>query len=106
MITKQWLGHAAVAFGCVFLLSATASAVDNPTKAIPNGEKDKITGTIQGRDGDGMRVRIDDNSIVVVNLTDSTKIELKNGFLRGHKTMDPTVLVPGLRVDASGKGND
>jgi outer membrane protein OmpA-like peptidoglycan-associated protein len=106
MITKQALGHAAAAFGCVFLLSVTALAVDNPTKAIPNGEKEKITGTIQGRDGDAMRVRTDDNSIVVVNLSDSTKIELKNGFLRGHKTMDATVLVPGLRVEATGKGND
>jgi len=106
MITKQALSHAAATFGCILLLSVTALAVESPTKAIPSGEKDKITGTIQGRDGDNMRVRTDDNSVVVVNITDSTKVELKSGFLRGHKTMDATALVPGLRVEASGKGNE
>jgi len=93
--------------GCACLLAVSAKAVDNPTKAIPNGQKEKVTGTIQGRDGDSMRVRTDDNAIVVVNLTNETKVQLKSGlFHMGKKTMDVTSLVPGLRVDANGKGNE
>jgi outer membrane protein OmpA-like peptidoglycan-associated protein len=97
----------AVAIGCACLLTMTASAVENPTKAIPSGEKSKVTGIIQGRDGETMRVRTDDNSVVVVDLTNDTKVQLKKGLFHwSKKKMDVTTLVPGLRVDASGKGNE
>src|SRR5689334_24555180 len=93
--------------GCACLMTVTAKAVDSPTKAIPSGEKQKISGIIQGRDGDNMRVRTDDNSVVVVDLTSSTKVQLKSGlFHMGKKAMDVTSLVPGLRVEASGQGNE
>jgi outer membrane protein OmpA-like peptidoglycan-associated protein len=97
----------AAVFGCACVLAVTAKAVDSPTKAIPNGEKEKISGTIQGRDGETMRVRTDDNSVVIVDLTDSTKVQLKSGlFHMSKKAMDVTSLVPGLRVEAQGKGNE
>jgi len=97
----------AAAIGCACLLTVTAGAVENPTKAIPSGEKSKVTGTIQGRDGETMRVRTDDNSVVVVDLTNDTKVQLKKGLFHwSKKKMDVTALVPGLRIEASGKGNE
>ena len=97
----------AAVIGCACLMSLSASAVENPTKAIPNGEKSKVSGTIQGRDGETMRVRTDDNSVVVVDLTNDTKVQLKKGlFHLSKKSMDVTALVPGLRIEASGKGNE
>jgi outer membrane protein OmpA-like peptidoglycan-associated protein len=107
MRKQRAIGQLAAMFGCACLLAVSAKAVDNPTKAIPNGEKEKVAGIIQGRDGDNMRVRTDDNSIVAVNLTNTTKVQLKKGFLHmNKKAMDVTALVPGLRVEASGKGNE
>ncbi len=106
MSKQSSLRRIAIVFGCACLLTATAKAVDSPTKAIPSGQKDKINGTVQARDGETMRVRTDDNSIVVVDLTNDTKVQLKSGLFRGKKSMDVTALVPGLRVEASGKGND
>jgi outer membrane protein OmpA-like peptidoglycan-associated protein len=96
----------AAVLSCACFLAVAAKAVDSPTKAIPSGQKDKINGTVQSRDGSAMRVRTDDNSVVIVDVTDSTKVQLKGGLFRGKKTMDVTALVPGLRVEASGTGND
>ena len=45
--------------------------------------------------------------VVVVSITDDTKIERKKGkveFFR-HKDMDVTAMVPGLTIDAEGVGN-
>lgn len=107
MSNRLSIRQMAAALGCACLLTVTAKAVDSPTKAIPNGEKSKVSGTIQGRDGETMRVRTDDNSVVVVDLTNDTKVQLKKGlFHMSKKSMDVTSLVPGLRVEASGKGNE
>jgi outer membrane protein OmpA-like peptidoglycan-associated protein len=107
MSKRQGLRHLAAVVGCACLLAVTAKAVDSPTKAIPAGEKEKVSGTIQGRDGETMRVRTDDNSVVIVDLTKDTKVQLKSGLFKlSKKAMDVTSLVPGLRVEASGKGND
>jgi OOP family OmpA-OmpF porin len=107
MSNRLSIRQMAATLGCACLLTVTAKAVDNPTKAIPNGEKSKVSGTIQGRDGETMRVRTDDNSVVVVDLTNETKVQLKKGlFHMSKKAMDVTALVPGLRVDASGRGNE
>jgi len=107
MSKQSAIRQLAAVLGCACFMAATAMAVDIPTKAIPNGEKEKISGTIQGRDGETMRVRTDDNSVVVVDLTNETKVQLKSGmFHMSKKSMDVTSLVPGLRVEASGKGND
>ena len=107
MSKRMGIRQLAAVIGAACLMTMTAYAVENPTKAIPNGEKSKVSGTIQGRDGETMRVRTDDNSVVVVDLTNDTKVQLKKGlFHMSKKSMDVTALVPGLRVDASGKGNE
>jgi outer membrane protein OmpA-like peptidoglycan-associated protein len=96
----------ALALGCLFVLGTAMLAVENPTRAIPSGEKQKVSGFIQGRDGETLRVRTEDNSVVVVDLTDQTKVEMKKGLFHwGHQKMDVTSLVPGLRVEANGEGN-
>ena len=98
--------NVAAVLGCACLLAVTARAVESPTRAVESGKSEKVSGTIQGRDGETMRVREDGNSIVVVDLTQETKVQMKSGFLRGKKLMEVTALVPGLRVTAEGKGND
>lgn len=98
--------NVAAVLGCACLLAVSARAVESPTRAVESGKSEKVSGTIQGRDGETMRVREDANSVVVVDLTQDTKVQLKSGFFHGKKVMDVTSLVPGLRVTAEGKGND
>ena len=80
-----------------------------PTHARLRREKrPKYEGTILSRDGNSIKLRGDDDSIGTVDLTDGTKIQLKKGafiFKRSDK-MDLASLVPGLHVEAQGKGND
>jgi len=105
-MTNRTIRHLAAVLGCAFVFGTAALAVENPTRAIPSGEKQKVSGIIQGRDGENLRVRTEDNSVVVVDLTDQTKVEMKKGLFHwGHKKMDVTALVPGLRVEANGEGN-
>jgi Outer membrane protein and related peptidoglycan-associated (lipo)proteins len=105
-MSNRTIRHMAAMMGCALVFGMAALAVENPTRAIPSGEKQKISGIIQGRDGEALRVRTEDNSVVVVNLTDQTKVEMKKGLFHwSHKTMDVTSLVPGLRVEANGEGN-
>jgi outer membrane protein OmpA-like peptidoglycan-associated protein len=104
---SKMIRQLALMAGCALALTTTMFAVESPTRAIPSGEKQKITGVIQGRDGEKMRVRTEDNSVVVVDLTDDTKVQMKSGlFHMSHKKMDVTSLTPGLRIEAEGEGNE
>lgn len=98
-----------LAVGAQALLAATlAWSVTPNTRTFTAGEKAKVEGTILSRDGNTIKLRGDDDSIGTVDLTDGTKIQLKKGafiFRRSDK-MDAAALVPGLHVDAQGKGND
>jgi outer membrane protein OmpA-like peptidoglycan-associated protein len=75
---------------------------------IPAGKKTTVNGSIISRNGDLVTVKEKKSgSIVVVDLTDNTKIERKKGgveFFR-HQNMDVTAMVPGLTIDAEGVGN-
>ncbi len=88
------------------LLSAgLAVAVEPTAHTFAAGEKVKVQGVIVSRDGNTLKVRSTDDSIGTVDLTQDTKIQLKKGF--GRKTaMDATALLPGLQVEAQGKGNE
>jgi outer membrane protein OmpA-like peptidoglycan-associated protein len=85
-----------------------AASLGYPATAIPAGEKAKINGSILSRKGDLITVKEKKSgSIVIVNLTDGTKIERKKGgveFFR-HQNMDVTAMVPGLTIEAEGVGN-
>jgi outer membrane protein OmpA-like peptidoglycan-associated protein len=98
--------NVAAVLGCACLLTLTVRAVESPTRAVESGKSEKVSGTIQGRDGETLRVKEDTNSVVVVDLTQDTKVQMKQGFLHGKKGMEVTALVPGLRITAEGKGND
>lgn len=70
-------------------------------------EKAKVEGVIISRDGNTIKLRISDDSIGTIDLTDVTKIELKKGIIFHRKDkMNADSLVPGLNVEAQGKGND
>jgi OmpA-OmpF porin, OOP family len=84
----------------------TAMVTPN-SRSFTAGQKAKIEGVILSRDGNSIKLRIDDDSIGTVDLTDITKIQLKKGVIFHHSDkMDAGTLVPGLHVEAQGKGND
>jgi outer membrane protein OmpA-like peptidoglycan-associated protein len=99
--------------GLAFVVQALVTAtlafgmVTPNTRTFTAGQKMKVQGVILSRDGNSIKLRIDDDSIGTVDLSDATKIELKKGviFHRSDK-MDQAALVPGLHVEAQGKGND
>jgi outer membrane protein OmpA-like peptidoglycan-associated protein len=87
------------------MAASLAFAVEPTAKTFPAGQQVKVQGVVVSRDGDLLKVRTSDDSIGTVDLTTNTKIQLKKGW--GRKTaMDATSLVPGLQVEAQGKGNE
>ncbi len=91
---------------CVMLMASLMYA-STPAKQIPNGKKAKVVGQIVSRDGDMVNVKEKKTGqMVVVNLTDNTKVEREKGSLRMRRTdMDVTAMVPGLTISAEGVGN-
>jgi outer membrane protein OmpA-like peptidoglycan-associated protein len=90
------------------LLTATlALAMVTPnTKSFSAGEKADVKGVIISHDGDTLKVRGDDDSVGTVDLTNTTKISLKHGLFGRKTAMDTQALVPGLHIEAQGKGSD
>lgn len=78
------------------------------TRTFTAGKPEKVQGVILSRDGNAIKLRIDDDSIGTVDLSDLTKIQLKSGVMIFRKSakMDLGSLVPGLHIEAQGKGND
>jgi OmpA-OmpF porin, OOP family len=97
------------AFGvcAVSLLTATLALarVEPNARTFTAGEKNKVTGVIVAHQGDTLKVRGDDDTIGTVDLTNTTKIELRKSLGR-HTAMSPDSLVSGLRVEVQGKGNE
>ncbi len=82
-------------------------AVEPNTRTFTADQHAKVKGEILSHDGNTLKVRGEsDNAISTIDLSDSTKIQLKHGRLgfRNH-TMDLSALVPGLRIEADGKGS-
>jgi outer membrane protein OmpA-like peptidoglycan-associated protein len=91
----------------VFLASTLVFGVTPNARTFTADEQAKVQGVIVSRDGQTIKLRTDDDSIGTVDLTGDTKIQLKKGGLLRHKTaMDAAALVPGLRIEADGKGNE
>ncbi len=91
---------------CIMLLGTIAYAAVT-THQFTAGEKAKVSGRILSRDGDLVKIADQKSgSVVVVNITDDTKIERKKGTFKFRKSdMDVTAMVPGLTIDAEGVGN-
>src|SRR5438067_9005625 len=87
-------------------IAAVARAVEPTTRTFSAGEQVKIQGVIVSRQGDTLKLRANDESIGTVDLTKDTKVELKHGVFHRKTEMDFGSLVPGLQIEAQGKGND
>ncbi len=106
--TRKWSGAAlccalSVALLGTLLCPASAGAFD-----IPAGKNVKVTGRIVSRNGDTVRIKDKKSGqFVVVNITDNTRIERKKGHLQffRHTDMDVTALLPGLTIEAEGRGD-
>jgi OmpA-OmpF porin, OOP family len=98
---------ACIAVSAQLILTASLVMAVEPSnsKTFAAGEKAKVKGVILSRDGSALKVRGDDDTINTVDVTSSTKIELKKGWM-SHSTMEPNALVPGLHIEAQGKGSD
>jgi outer membrane protein OmpA-like peptidoglycan-associated protein len=91
----------------LFLSSAFAFGVTPNTRTFTADEQAKVQGVVVSRDGQTLKLRADDDSIGTIDLTSDTKIQLKKGgFFRRKAPMDVASLVPGLHIEAEGKGNE
>jgi len=95
-------------FSTVTLLSAglAFSFVTPNTRTFTAGEKAKVQGVIISREGNVLKLRGTDDSVGTVDLSENTEIRLKHGVFGKKSKMDANSLVPGLHVEAQGKGND
>jgi outer membrane protein OmpA-like peptidoglycan-associated protein len=93
--------------GACALAASLALAVTPNTRTFTADEQSKVAGVIVSRDGQVIKLRTDDDSIGTIDITDETKIQLKKGGLfRRKAAMDAAALVPGLRIEVEGKGNE
>jgi outer membrane protein OmpA-like peptidoglycan-associated protein len=92
-----------VALFGTLLYTASISA-----SSILEGDKVRVAGLILSRNGDTVLMKDrKSGQFVVVNITDNTKIERKRGrlpFYR-HTEMDVTAMLPGLTIEAEGRGD-
>jgi OmpA-OmpF porin, OOP family len=96
------LFYSAIA-AALIIFTATQSSFGQVT----SGEKAKIHGLITARTGEAVTVKTADKGDVVVNITDNTTIKAKKGVLGVRRdNMAVTALIPGLKVDVEGTGND
>ncbi|MFL6350542.1 MAG: OmpA family protein [Bryobacteraceae bacterium] len=91
------------------LLTATlAVSMVTPNERVFTKDQDaKVKGVILSREGNTLKLRGDDDAIGTVELTDTTVIKMKHGMFGWSKSaMDANALVPGLHVEAQGKGDE
>lgn len=92
--------------GLAFVLGA-ATAATASAQPITLGEKLKLSGIITSRDGATMALKTADHGQVVVVLTDSTDVTAsKHHFGLIKKGMAVTALVPGLKLETEGLGDE
>jgi OmpA-OmpF porin, OOP family len=90
------------------LLSGSGYGQTQPVqkRTVADGQQATIKGVILSRDGETFVLREMSRTDTVVVLTDSTKIRSeRKGLLRGKKPFDVTALMPGLILEAKGKGD-
>ena len=108
LTTSKWSGAALCCAVSIALLGTLLCTASTGASGIPAGKNIKVTGRILSRKGDTVRIKdTKSGQFVVVNITDNTKIERKRGhlqFLR-QTDMDVTALVPGLTIEAEGRGD-
>jgi outer membrane protein OmpA-like peptidoglycan-associated protein len=105
--TGQLLRVGFAVAACSIAVSTLWGMVTPNTRTFTAGQSTKVQGVILSRDGNSIKLRIDDDSIGTVDLSELTKIQLKSGVIFRHTSkMDLGALVPGLHIEAQGKGNN
>jgi len=105
---SKWSGAALCCAISLVLLGTLLYAASTGTSDIPVNERVKVTGLILSRNGDTVRIKNKrSGQVVVVNITDNTRIERKRGHLQffRHADLDVTAMVPGLTIEAEGRGD-
>jgi outer membrane protein OmpA-like peptidoglycan-associated protein len=105
---SKWSGAALCCAVSLALLGTPLHAASTGTFQIPMNQKAKAAGVILSRGGDTIRIKDKKSGqFVLVNITNNTKIERKQGKLQffRHADMDVTALLPGLTVEAEGRGD-
>jgi outer membrane protein OmpA-like peptidoglycan-associated protein len=108
LMTSRWSGVAVCCAVYATLLGTLLFAASTGTSDFPVNQKVTLTGLILSRQGDTIRIKDKKSGqLFVVNITDNTRIERKKSHLRffRHTDMDVTALVPGLTIEAEGKGD-
>jgi OOP family OmpA-OmpF porin len=96
---RRWIVFC-TALLCMFCVGLAYGASD--------GKKVKVKGLITGRDGENLTLKAYNGSgNIVVVLTDETKVEQPKGLLGIRRSEQAvTALIPGLKVEVEGTGND
>jgi outer membrane protein OmpA-like peptidoglycan-associated protein len=105
---SKWTGFALFCAVSVVLLAALRFGSSTATSDIHVKQDVKVAGVILSRDGDMVRIKDKKSGqVVIVNITDNTKIERKkHRFLfPRHTDMDVTTMVPGLMIEAEAVRN-
>ncbi len=90
----------------VFGAAIAFAMVEPNSRTFTAGQQVKVAGVIISKDGDVIKLRGDDNAVGIVDLTNDTKIQLKHGAFHRKSAMDTGSLLPGLHIQAQGKGNE
>lgn len=91
---------------CAVALALLGGLLNAGAQQFESGKKAKVSGIIQSRNGDLVKIRVKKTGdIAVIDLTDTTKIERKRDFRLRNANMDITAMVPGLTIDVEGVGN-
>lgn len=101
--SKVLLGLTALA---VLPVIPASGGVEPNTRTFTAGQQTKVQGVVISRDGQTIKLRGDDDSVGTIDITNDTKIQLKHGIFSRKSAMNTDSLVPGLRVEAQGKGNE
>ena len=108
LMIGKWRPAALCAAIPVVLLGTLLYAASTEMSHIPFNGEVKVTGPILSRHGDTIRIKDKESGdFVVVDITENTKIERKSGHLQffRHADMDVTAMLPGLTIEAEGRGN-
>jgi hypothetical protein len=91
------------------LFTAAPSALSQDTsvqsRTVASGEKMKVKGVVTRRDADTFTVRDNNGVDTIVQLTDTTSVKAKGGFLRSGANYAQTQILRGLNLEVEGRGN-
>jgi OmpA-OmpF porin, OOP family len=90
----------------ILLTAGMAISAEPNTQAFPEGQKEKFQGVMLSRNGATLKLRGEHDSIGTIELTSETKIQLKHGIFGQKHDIKADSLVPGLQIEARGKGSE